>query len=107
MSDAAPPPWVPGDLDRMRWAVAEAAIIDTSGVVEQAGIPFNRARAALGELLRRGEITNAEGHHHGMDGDLCQCEGGEAARLPRLTHWYIDRENPDQLHWADVSERPV
>lgn len=77
----------PGDLDRMRWAVYEAADISTRGVVKQSGLPWERAQAALNELLARGEITNAVGHHHG-DSDLCQysCGGGLA-----LTHWYSRR----------------
>ena len=81
-----PTSWQPGDLDKLRWAVEEAITIDTTGVIEQSGIPKARARAALGELLRRGDVTNCEGHHHGMDGDLCNCESG--AGLPSLTHWY-------------------
>ena len=86
--------WKPGDLDRLLWAVVESPIIDTGGVVDYSGVPFNRARAALGELERQGKVTRADGHHH-MDGDFCQCTAGKRAGLPSLTHWHdVDEDQP-------------
>jgi hypothetical protein len=78
----------PGDLDRLLFAVDEAQTIDTRAVVKQSGVPWARAKSALVELEKRGKVTSDLGHHHG-DGDLCQCEAGVTAGLPRLTHWHV------------------
>lgn len=80
--------YLPGDLDRVRFALAEACDISTAGVIALANIPNVRARAALDEMLLRGEVSRSEGHHHDMDGDFCQCRAGQDAGLPRITHWH-------------------
>jgi hypothetical protein len=76
---------MPGDLDKMRFAFLETAMIDTSGLTRASGLSRGRAKAALDELVRRGEATSAEGHHHG-DGDFCQCGTTDALKM---THWYL------------------
>lgn len=78
----------PGDLDKIRFALAETADISTSGIIRASGLPKVRGRAALEELLRRGEITNCEGHHHG-NADLCHCDRPGTP----LIHWYWDRRH--------------
>ena len=77
----------PGDLDRTRWALHEACDISQAGITRTSGLPRERARAALRELERRGEASHSVGHHHG-DGYFCQCNAGEAAKLPKIIHWY-------------------
>jgi hypothetical protein len=78
----------PGDLDRLLFAVSEACIIDTRGVVKRSGVPWVRAKAALAELEKRGKVTSDSGHRHGDDGP-CHCASGIAAGLPKLTHWHL------------------
>jgi hypothetical protein len=77
----------PGDLDRLMFAVSEACDISTRGVINKSGVPWVRAKAALDELERRGWVHHDTGHHHG-GGELCFCNAGEDAGLPKLTHWY-------------------
>lgn len=78
----------PGDLDRLLFAVNEAPLIDTRGVIAQSGLPWNRAKAALVELEKRGRVTADRGHHHGDGDGPCHCAVGKASGLPRLTHWH-------------------
>jgi hypothetical protein len=83
--------WQPGDLDRLLFAVHETCNISTRGVVEQAGVPWSRAKAALVELAKRGLERREPGHHHG-NGEFCQCRTGGPHKL---THWLdVDREGP-------------
>jgi hypothetical protein len=76
----------PGDLDRLLFAVSEACVIDTRGVVERSGVPWTRAKAALTE--KRGKVTSDSGHRHGDDGP-CHCAAGRDGGLPKLTHWHL------------------
>lgn len=82
---------IQGDLDRLAFAVYEAGDISTEGVITHSGVPWVRAKAALEELIKQGRVTKSVGHHHG-DADLCHCRAGLESGLPRLTHWYSDRD---------------
>ena len=83
---------LPGDLDRMRFALNEAGDISTAGLIRRAGMGKQRGLAALHEMLARGDAGRSVGHHHG-DGDFCECLSGTRAGLPRMTHWYLRGES--------------